>query len=48
MSEPIVLPELDEDPKDNYWAPEVSEFDATDEEIAEGNKLGDITRDLAD
>lgn len=43
--EPIVdLPVLDEPPKNNYWAPEVLDIDATPEEIAEGNRLGDATR----
>lgn len=45
--EVIDLPELDEPPKNNYWAPEVLDIEATDEEIAEGNRLGDETRKRA-
>lgn len=44
----IDLPVLDEPPKGDYWAPEVLELDATEEEIAEGNRLGDETRARAE
>lgn len=44
----VELPELDDDPKDNYWAPEVSELELTDEEWAEGEVRGDITRGMAE
>lgn len=44
----VDLPELDEPPKSNYWAPEVLEIEATDEEIAEGNRLGDESRERAE
>lgn len=48
-SEEVVdLPELDEPPKNDYWAPEVLDIDATEEEIAEGNRLGDETRERAE
>lgn len=43
----IDLPELDEPPKGGYWAPEVLDIEATAEEIAEGNRLGDLTREQA-
>lgn len=46
--EAIVLPELDDEPKNGYWAPEVSELELTDDEWAEGEVMGDITRDLAE
>lgn len=42
------LPVLDEPPKGAYWAPEVLEIEATEEEIAEGNRLGDETRERAE
>lgn len=46
MSEPIVdLPELDEPPKNDYWAPEVSEVEATPAEIAEGNSWEEVLDD---
>ena len=32
-----LLPELDDQPKNDYWAPEVAEIAATEEEIAAGN-----------
>ncbi len=52
MSEPdetvVDLPELDEPPKGDYWAPEVLELEATEEEIAEGNRLGDESRERAE
>ena len=35
-----LLPELDDQPKNDYWAPEVAEIAATEEEIAAGNRLG--------
>lgn len=49
MESPYVvpLPIRDEEPKNGYWAPEVLELEATEEEIAEGNRLGDETREKA-
>lgn len=35
-----LLPELDDQPKNDYWAPEVAEIEATEEEIETGNRLG--------
>ena len=40
MTEPVLLPELDEPPKNGIYAPELSELDLTPEEVAEGNALG--------
>jgi hypothetical protein len=34
------LPELDDEPKDGTYAPEVNEIEPTEEEIALGNALG--------
>jgi len=44
----VPLPERDEPPKNGFWAPEVLEIEATDEELAEGNRLGDLTREKAE
>lgn len=35
------LPELDEPPKNDYWAPEVLDLEKTDEEAKRGNRLGE-------
>ena len=34
------LPELDDQPKNDYWAPEVAELELTAEELEAGNRLG--------
>lgn len=36
------LPELDDQPKSGVFAPELAELEPTEEEIAEGNRLGQI------
>lgn len=45
--EPIELPELDEDPKNDYWAPEVTELELTEEERRAGEIRGRQTREVA-
>lgn len=35
-----LLPELDDQPKNGYWAPELLELVLTPEEMAAGNELG--------
>lgn len=38
----VLLPEMDDQPKGGYYAPELSELELTPEEIAQGNLLGQI------
>lgn len=42
-----VLPDRDTAPKNGYWAPEISEVEPTPDELAEGNRLGDLDREKA-
>lgn len=36
----VLLPEMDDQPKGGYWAPELSELELSPEEIAAGNAMG--------
>ncbi|UFU03425.1 hypothetical protein LQF12_02105 [Ruania suaedae] len=41
MTDPVVLPPIDDEPKDGTYAPELLELELTEEEIAAGNALGE-------